>query len=84
MTQMKFGDISQEDLALLGARKFMYVRPMEAVAAQALFPDVRGLPTTGTVYVVHGANGAVIGLADSKNAARGCAIAEKLTWQSLH
>ncbi len=76
--------MSERELARLGDGKVGYIRAMSTEQAHALYPGVQGLPKSGLLFALHGADGTPIALTDSRQAAIGHAIEVELSVTSLH
>jgi hypothetical protein len=57
---------------------------MSSAEARRLYPAVEGLPGGIHVYALHAADGTPIALTDSRQAAIGHALGDKLEVASLH
>lgn len=75
--------ISRRELARLGGGEVAYIRSMTTEEAMKLY-SVKGLPKGIGVFALHAADGTPIALTDSKQAAIGHAIGDKLEVASLH
>ncbi len=75
--------ISRRELARLGGGEVAYIRSMTTDEAMKLYA-VKGLPKGIGVFALHAADGTPIALTDSKQAAIGHAIGDKLEIASLH
>jgi hypothetical protein len=76
--------MTADQFAHLGEGAVAYVRPMKSEEAQALFPQVRGLPPGMQLFALLAANGDPIVLADSKDAAVANAWEHQLATVSVH
>lgn len=76
--------MSRRELARLGGGEVAYIRAMTTDEAMKLYPAVKGLPKGIGVFALHAADGTPIALTDSKQAAIGHAIGDKLEIASLH
>ena len=76
--------MSQRELARLGGGQVAYIRAMTTEEVLKLYPAVKGLPRGIGVYALHAADGTPIALTDSRQAAIGHAIGDKLAIASLH
>ena len=76
--------ISRRELARLGGGEVAYIRAMTTDEAMKLYPTVKGLPRGIGVFTLHAADGTPIALTDSKQAAIGHAMGDKLEIASLH
>jgi len=74
--------ISRRELARLGGGEVAYIRSMTTEEAMKLY-SVKGLPKGIGVFALHAADGTPIALTDSKQAAIGHAIGDKLEIASL-
>lgn len=78
------GPLTADQFAHLGEGAIAYVRPMKSEEAQALFPQVRGLPPGMQLFALIAADGQPIVLADSKDTAVANAWEHQLSTVSLH
>ena len=72
------------DLAKLGDGKVAYIRMMSSDEAQRMFPTVTGLPDGSNIFALHSADGTPLALTDSRQAAMGHALGDKLVIASIH
>jgi hypothetical protein len=79
-----FGPMTADQFAHLGEGAIAYVRPMKSEEAQALFPQIQGLPPGMQLFALIAANGAPIILADSKDTAVANAMEHQLATVSVH
>ncbi len=68
------------------AQRIAYIKPTDSAEAHrlGLIPPGIELPPGGKIYVVHAADGSVIGFADAWASAYGAAVQNELTPVSLH
>lgn len=76
--------LSQRELARLGGGEVAYIKSMTTDEAMKLYPAIKGLPRGICVFALHAADGTPIALTDSRQAAIGHAIGDKLAIASLH
>lgn len=76
--------MSQRELARLGGGEVAYIKIMSTDEAMRLYPAVKGLPEGISVFALHAADGTPIALTDSRQAAIGHAMGDKLAIASLH
>ncbi len=76
--------MSQRELAGLGDGQVAYIRIMSTDEALKLYPAVKGLPEGISVFALHSADGTPLTLTDSRQAAIGHAMGDKLSIASLH
>jgi hypothetical protein len=75
--------VSQRELARLGGGEVAYIKAMTTDEAMKLYA-VKGLPKGIGVFALHAADGTPIALTDSRQAAIGHAIGDKLEVASVH
>ncbi|XSG83087.1 MAG: DUF1150 family protein [Methyloligella sp. ZOD6] len=80
----QFLPISQGELAMLGDGEVAYIKQLDAVVAQKLFPALREAPEGIDLYAVLGADGTPLALTDSWNAAVANVMENDLVAVSLH
>jgi hypothetical protein len=78
------GALSGLDLAKLGDGKVAYIRMMSPDEAQRMFPTVTGLPDDTSIFALHSADGTPLALTDSRQAAVGHAMSDRLEVASIH
>ncbi len=76
--------ISPSELAKLGGGKVAYIKMLSSDEANRMYPAVKGLPKGISLYALHAADGTPLALTDSRQAAIGHAMGDKLHVQSLH
>ncbi len=76
--------LSGFDLAKLGDGEVAYIRVMSSDEAQRMFPAITGLPDGSDIFALHSADGTPLALTDSKQAAVGHALGDKLVVASIH
>ena len=76
--------LSGLDLAKLGDGKVAYIRMMSSDEAQRMFPTVSGLPDGSNIFALHSADGTPLALTDSRQAAMGHAMGDRLEIASIH
>ncbi len=83
-----FGDraraMSAQELVMAGAGEVAYIKQVTPEWAAAAFPAVEGLPQTGTLFLVGGADGGSIALTDTYSAAVGHVIAGDMSLVAVH
>ena len=72
------------DLAKLGDGKVAYIRMMSSDEAHKMFPSVTGLPDGSNIFALHSADGTPLALTDSRQAAMGHAMGDRLVVASIH
>jgi hypothetical protein len=72
------------DLAKLGDGQVAYIRMMSSDEAQRMFPTVSGLPDGSNIFALHSADGTPLALTDSRQAAVGHALGDRLRVASIH
>lgn len=76
--------ISASDLAKLGGGKLAYIKTLTSDEANRMYPAIKGLPKGIALYALHAADGTPLALTDSRQAAIGHAMGDKLHVESLH
>jgi len=76
--------MSEIEFAKLGGGEVAYIKSMTTDEAMRLYPTIKGLPRNIHVFALHAADGTPIALTDSRQAAIGHAIGDKLEVASLH
>jgi hypothetical protein len=76
--------ITTGDLARLGDGKLAYIKMLSSDDANRMYPAVQGLPKGISLYALHAADGTPLALTDSRQAAIGHAMGDKLHIESLH
>jgi hypothetical protein len=76
--------MTQNELAKLGGGQVAYIKELSSAEARRLYPAVEGLPGGIHVYALHAADGTPIALTDSRQAAIGHALGDKLEVASVH
>ena len=76
--------ISAIELAKLGGGKVAYIKMLSSDEANRMYPAVKGLPKGISLYALHAADGTPLALTDSRQAAIGHAMGDKLHVESLH
>ena len=76
--------ISAGDLARLGGGKLAYIKMLSSDEANRMYPAVKGLPKGISLFALHAADGTPLALTDSRQAAIGHAMGDKLHVESLH
>lgn len=76
--------ISIGELAKLGGGEVAYIKTMTSDEAIKMYPAVTGLPKGINLYALHAADGTPLALTDSRQAAIGHAMGDKLHVASLH
>jgi hypothetical protein len=76
--------LSGVDLAKLGDGKVAYIRMMSPDEAHRMFPTVSGLPDDTSIFALHSADGTPLALTDSRQAAVGHAMSDRLEVASIH
>lgn len=75
---------SSVNFAQLGDGKIAYIRVMTSEEAHRAFPAVEGLPQGINLFALHAADGTPLALTDSRYAAIGHAVGDKLEVVSIH
>jgi hypothetical protein len=76
--------LSGLDLAKMGDGEVAYIRMMTSDEAQRMFPTITGLPDGINIFALHSADGTPLALTDSKQAALGHAMGDRLVVASIH
>ena len=76
--------LSEIELAKLGDGQVAYIRMMSSDEAQRMFPAVTGLPDGSNIFALHSADGTPLALTDSRQAAMGHAMGDRLVVASIH
>lgn len=76
--------ISLGELAKLGGGEVAYIKTLTSDEANRIYPAVKGLPKGISLYALHAADGTPLALTDSRQAAIGHAMGDKLHVASLH
>ena len=76
--------LSGLDLAKLGDGQVAYIRVMSSDEAQRMFPTITGLPDGSNIFALHSADGTPLALTDSRQAAVGHAMGDRLVVASIH
>ena len=76
--------LNSADLAKLGDGKVAYIRMMTSDEAHKMFPSVTGLPDGSNIFALHSADGTPLALTDSRQAAMGHAMGDRLVVASIH
>ncbi|MET1084560.1 MAG: DUF1150 domain-containing protein [Burkholderiales bacterium] len=76
--------MSMKELALLGDGEVAYIKQLDPVAAEQLFPSLEKAPKGIDLYAVLGADGTPLALTDSRMAAIANAIENDLVPVSVH
>lgn len=76
--------ISAIELARLGGGKVAYIKMLSSDEANRIYPAVKGLPKGISLFALHAADGTPLALTDSRQAAIGHAMGDKLHVESLH
>ena len=76
--------LSGLDLAKLGDGEVAYIRVMTSDEAQKMFPTISGLPDGSNIFALHSADGTPLALTDSRQAAVGHAMGDRLVVASIH
>ncbi len=83
-TNVTFGSISPEALAVLGGGRIAYVRTIRSEDVQKQFPQAPELAPGTLLYALHAADGTPIMLTDSREAAVANAWSQELETVSVH
>ena len=76
--------LSEIELAKLGDGQVAYIKMMSPDEAQRMFPAVTGLPDGSNIFALHSADGTPLALTDSRQAAMGHAMGDRLMVASIH
>ncbi len=83
-TDVTFGSISPEALAVLGGGRIAYVKTIRSEDVQKQFPQAPELAPGTLLYALHAADGTPIMLTDSREAAVANAWSQELETVSVH
>ncbi len=83
-TNVTFGRISPEALAVLGGGRIAYVKAIRSEDVQKQFPQAPQLAAGTLLYALHAADGTPIMLTDSREAAIANAWSQELETVSVH
>ena len=83
-TNVSFGSISPEALAVLGGGRIAYVKTIRSEDVQKQFPQAPELAPGTLLYALHAADGTPIMLTDSREAAVANAWSQELETVSVH
>jgi hypothetical protein len=83
-TNVTFGSISPEALAVLGGGRIAYVKTIRSEDVQKQFPQAPELAPGTLLYALHAADGTPIMLTDSREAAVANAWSQELETVSVH
>jgi hypothetical protein len=78
------GPMSRSEFAQLGDGEVAYIKQLDSVAAERLFPALSDAPKDIDLFAVLGADGTPLALTDSRNAAIANAIENDLVPVSVH
>ena len=78
------GVMSMIDFARLGDGEVAYIRHLDAVEAERLFPQVKGLPEGIELYALVSADGTPLSLRDNHASAVADAVENDLQTVSVH
>jgi hypothetical protein len=76
--------MTRSELAQLGDGEVAYIKQLDSVAAERLFPALHDAPKGIDFFAVLGADGTPLALTDSRNAAIANAIENDLVPVSVH
>lgn len=78
-TDIEFEPVSNEE-------RYAYIKPTGSAEAHrlGLIPPGIELPPDGKIYVLHAADGSIIGITDNYDSAYGAALQNEFTPVSLH
>jgi hypothetical protein len=76
--------ITESELATLGGGAVAYIKTLTSDEASRMFPAVEGLPQGINLFSLHAADGTLLALTDTKQAAIGHAIDDDLEIASVH
>jgi hypothetical protein len=76
--------MTRSEFAQLGDGEVAYIKQLDSVAAERLFPALSDAPKGIDLYAVLGADGTPLALTDSRNAAIANAIENDLVPVSVH
>ena len=83
-TNVTFGRISPEALAVLGGGRIAYVKPVRSEDVQKQYPQAPELEPGTLLYALHAADGTPIMLTDTREAAIANAWSQELETVSVH
>jgi hypothetical protein len=83
-TNITFGQISPEALAVLGGGRIAYVKPVRSEDVQKQYPQAPELEPGTLLYALHAADGTPIMLTDTREAAIANAWSQELETVSVH
>jgi hypothetical protein len=83
-TDVTFGSMSPEALAVLGGGRIAYVKTIRSEDVQKQFPQAPELAPGTLLYALHAADGTPIMLTDSREAAVANAWSQELETVSVH
>ena len=83
-TNVTFGSISPEALAVLGGGRIAYVRAIRSEDVQKQFPQAPQLQPGMQLFALHAADGTPMMLTDSREAAVASAWSQELETVSVH
>jgi len=83
-TNVTFGRISPEALAVLGGGRIAYVKPIRSEDVQKQYPEAPQLEPGTLLYALHAADGTPIMLTDTREAAIANAWSQELETVSVH
>jgi hypothetical protein len=76
--------MTRSEFAQLGDGEVAYIKQLDAVAAERLFPSLSNTPKGIDLFALLGADGTPLALTDSRNAAIANAIENDLVPVSVH
>ena len=78
-TEIEFEPVADEE-------RFAYIKPTGSAEAHrlGLIPPGIELPPDGKIYVLHAADGSILGITDNYDSAYGAAVQNEFTPVSLH
>ena len=78
-TEIEFEPVADEE-------RFAYIKPTGSAEAHrlGLIPPGIELPPDGKIYVLHAADGSILGITDNYDSAAGAALQNEFTPVSLH
>jgi len=78
-TEIEFEPVADEE-------RFAYIKPTGSAEAHrlGLIPPGIELPPDGKIYVLHAADGSILGITDNYDSAYGAALQNEFTPVSLH
>jgi len=83
-TNVTFGRISPEALAVLGGGRIAYFMPIRSEDVQKQYPEAPQLEPGTLLYALHAADGTPIMLTDTREAAIANAWSQELETVSVH